>query len=336
LGNLIRPAKKIKRGYITAISTGLLFPVTTPFYLVAYATNEALVHWNRRPKNKAKWGHDSIIGIEMLATLIIIPTVGLVASIGTSWAFYQLSATPSQPGHLHDAWLTLAATLILSFVLIVMAVRELARHQSGIEVFPFERDAKPSVALKQLRELRSRAEAGFLPGRYREASRWIDEICADENRIESFTRRVALRRLLRTNSVDIRQFIAVIVSGFISMTAAIFLIWSALHPSGSATVQWQLTGLTILTFIIFVAALTGTIACRLLLEAYRHQRLEKRIQVMELRVQEDPESAGSSVNQFQSLHDQLVSLTAQIEQLRVEITGLKGRATPTSKVWRSR
>lgn len=330
------PAGKIKRGYVTAFLTGLFFPVTALFYLLAYATNEALVHWNRRPENKARWGHDSVITIEMLATLIIIPTVGLVASIGTSWAFYQLSATPSKPGLLQDAWLTLAVTLIISFAIIVTTARELARHQGGIEVFPFERDAKPSVALKQLRELRIRVEAGFLPGRYREASRWIDEIGADETRLGSFTRRDALRRLLRTDSVDFRQFIVVIFASLVSTTTAVFLTWTALQSSEGTVVQWQWTALVALTFVLFVALLSGTVACRLLLEAYRHQRLEKRIQIMELRLRESPEDNGGSANQLQNLHDQLVSLTVQVEKLRFDLSSSTVRAAPKFASWWNR
>lgn len=324
----------MKRGYITAFFTGLFFPVTALFYLLAYATNEALVHWNRRPQNKARWGHDSVISIEMLATLIIIPTVGLVASIGTSWAFHQLSATPSKSGLLQDAWLTLAVTLILSFVIIVTTARELARHQGGIEVFPFERDAKPSVALKQLRELRIRVEAGFLPGRYREASRWIDEIGADETRLEAFTRRDALRRLFRTDSVDFRQLIVVIFASLVSTTG--FLTWTALQPSDGRVVQWQWTALVALTFALFVTLLSGTAACRLLLEAYRHQRLEKRIQIMELRLRESPEDVGGGANQLQNLHDQLVSLTVQMEKLRFDLSGSKVRAAPKFAFWWNR
>lgn len=336
MGNRTSPSGKIKRGYITAVSIGLFFPVTAVFYLLAYAINEALLHWNRRPENRARWGRDSVIGIEMLATLIIIPTVGLVASIGTSWAFYQLSAVPSNPGLLHDAWLTLAVTLVLSFLIIVMTVRELARHQGGIEVFPFERDAKPSVALRQLRELRIRVEAGFLPGRYREASRWIDEIGADETRIESFTRRVALRRLLRTDSVDFRQFVVVIFAGLVTTTTALVLTWSALQPLGGMVVQWQLTALIAMTFALFVTLLSDTIACRLLLETYRHQRLEKRIMIMELRLNESSEDRGGSADQLQNLHDQLASLTAQMEKLRIDISGSKVRAIPKFGLWWNR
>lgn len=336
MGNQTEPARKAKRGYAAAVLTGFFFPVTVFFYMVAYATNEALVHWNRRPKNRAKWGHDSVISIEMLATLIVIPTVGLVASVGTSWAFYQFSAAPSKPGLINDAWLTLTVTMALSFLMIVTTVRELARHQEGIEVFPFERDAKPSVALRQLRELRVRVDAAFLPGRYREASRWIDEISADETQIDSFSRRGALRRLLRRDSVDFRQIIVVIFAGLLSTATALLLTWTALQPADGRLVQWLLTLTIAMTFALFIALLSGTIACRLLLEAFRHQRLEKRIRVMESRLQESSEDSRSGTNQLQNLHDQLVALSAEMEQLRFDIRDSKMRTTPKFKLWGTR
>ncbi|MDQ0924566.1 sterol desaturase/sphingolipid hydroxylase (fatty acid hydroxylase superfamily) [Pseudarthrobacter sp. W1I19] len=336
LGYGTNSARKIKRGYLSAFLTGFFFPVTVFFYMMAYVINEALVHWNRRPKNKAKWGRDSVISIEMLATLIVIPTVGLVASVGTSWAFYQFAESSSKPGLINDAWVTLTVTMIVSLLIIVSTVRELARHQEGIEVFPFERDAKPSVALRQLRDLRVRVDAAFLPGRYREASRWIDEICADDARIESFSRRAALHRLLRKGSLDFRQYVVMMSGGLMSTAAVLLFIWIKFQPPGGTLAQWQLTLALPIMFVLFIALFRGTVACRLLLEAFRHQRLEKRIRIMESRQQERTEGGASSAIQLQSLNDKLVALTTEIEQLRSDIRRSQVQATPRFKIWGTR
>jgi len=130
-------------GWGAAAVEGLIFPLVCLYYLAPWLVCAIVVKVNRRT-GRALRGTDDALSLELIATLIVIPVVGLIATVGTSTSFYLLSAaqTSTIPGPLHLGWLLLAGTVAISAELVWLMVRVYTRHNSGQDVWFFQADAK--------------------------------------------------------------------------------------------------------------------------------------------------------------------------------------------------
>lgn len=162
-------------GWGAAAVEGLIFPVVCLYYLPPLIVSYIVMKVNRRP-GRALRGTDAALSLELIATLIVIPVVGLIATVGTSTSFYLLSAaqTSTIPGPLYLGWLFLAGTVVISAELVWLMVRVYTRHNSGQDVWFFQADAKPGLAIDRLLESRACRASGFLPGRFIQAAQWAD------------------------------------------------------------------------------------------------------------------------------------------------------------------
>jgi hypothetical protein len=144
------------------LATAAFLPVAWGFYgplVIAWGIYVATVRIGR---TYLSFGRPNALGIEEIATLVAIPLSGLVGSVGASLAFYELSESTAKAWQ--DGWDTLANTIALALAIIFSFVWLLARHQSGADPLPFERNVDPQLGIRATRELRTRRPKSFLPG----------------------------------------------------------------------------------------------------------------------------------------------------------------------------
>src|SRR5664280_545764 len=137
------------------------------FLFSVIAPVELRIKW-RHPE---RFGQDEI-GLEQEEALLIIPLVGLIATLGTGQTFYDWSQDPAgqtcdfvfgcrSNGTAGTEYLLL--TIMLSAGFIVWFWRMLRRHEEGVEVLPFVADVDPEKGIEELKRLRRVRRADMLP-----------------------------------------------------------------------------------------------------------------------------------------------------------------------------
>ncbi|MCP9488735.1 MAG: hypothetical protein MSC31_02520 [Solirubrobacteraceae bacterium MAG38_C4-C5] len=111
--------------------------------------------------------------MEAVAAVVAIPLSGLVATVGTSLAFYEMSRAGAEGWN--DGWDTLANTVAVALGIIFGVVRLIARHQSGADPLPFEPNVDPHLGIDALRRSRTRRSGSLLHGQWRFASDRVNE-----------------------------------------------------------------------------------------------------------------------------------------------------------------
>ncbi len=214
-----------------------------------------IVTVNRRT-GRASRGTDAALSMELIAT------------VGTSTGFYQLSVpqTSTIPGPLHQGWLTLAGTVTISAELIWLVVRAYTRHNSGQDVWAFQADAQPGLAIEQLLKPRIYPASGFLPGRFIQAAQWADKHDdTDTNSNDHLQFKEAIRLLLAHRTTR-RQLLT--VEFFMVLGLILILCNSTNHLPNIVA----LGAGTAATFMVLPAAA----ATRLMVAADQQLRLKRR------------------------------------------------------------
>jgi hypothetical protein len=149
-------------GPFATLACGIALPIVSPFAAALTLLLGFYVATVKLRKSYRNLGQGQPLGVELLAALVVIPVVGLVGSIGTSYSFYLWSLPGARDGD--TAWTVMSVTVTVSLTLIIGMARVLARHQSGKDVLPFEPGTDPNQQIEALRKLRKRRPSGFLPG----------------------------------------------------------------------------------------------------------------------------------------------------------------------------
>ena len=106
---------------LISVALVLLFPLAPLWCVLIIVPLGTYVFWSYRTNAHRHYGDDSAIAVDLLTTLIVIPLVGVVATVGTSWAFYILSiAAPHDRGWTNDGWTVLVCTVAVSAAFVFM------------------------------------------------------------------------------------------------------------------------------------------------------------------------------------------------------------------------
>jgi hypothetical protein len=124
------------------------------FLLLVNAFVELRIKW-RHPE---RFGQDEI-SLEQAGVLLIIPLVSLIATFGTSWAFYVWSQDHNGKAGAE----IFLFTLIYSVGLIILFGWKLTRQKQGVEIWPFGADVDPEKGIEELKRLRRVRHANMLP-----------------------------------------------------------------------------------------------------------------------------------------------------------------------------
>lgn len=311
-------------GWGAAAVEGLIFPVVCLYYLPPLIVSYIVMKVNRRP-GRALRGTDAALSLELIATLIVIPVVGLIATVGTSTSFYLLSAaqTSTIPGPLYLGWLFLAGTVVISAELVWLMVRVYTRHNSGQDVWFFQADAKPGLAIDRLLESRACRASGFLPGRFIQAAQWADnhvDTDEDSNDYLKFKEAICLLLAHRTTR---RQLLT--VAFFMVLGLILILCNSTNHLSNIVA----LGAFTAATFIVFPAAA----AARLMVAADQQLRLKKRAQVMHCRLRPPHTPTDTIAAELETVRHQLTALTTAVTNLQAP-TSHRPQLISAARRWR--
>jgi len=286
---------------------GLIFPLVWLYYLPPLLVCGIVVKVNRRT-GRALRGTDAALSLELIGTLIVIPVVGLIATVGTSTGFYLLSVaqTSTIPGPLHLGWLVLAGTVAISAELVWLMVRVYTRHNSGQDVWVFQADAEPGWAIDRLLKSRACPASGFLPGRFIQAAQWADnhvDTAANPKDHLLFKEAICLLLAHRTTR---RQLLT--VAFFMVLGLILILCNSTNHLSNIVA----LGAFTAATFIVFPAAA----AARLMVAADQQLRLKRRAQVMHCRLRPAPTPTDAIAAELETVRHQLTALTTAVINLQ--------------------
>jgi hypothetical protein len=141
------------------------------FSFLVIAPVDLRIKW-RHPE---RFGQDTMINLEQAGALLIIPLVSLIATFGTSWAFYVWSqglrrtagGTCGSAFGCMSNWeagrAILGSTIVSAATLIVLFWRTITRHIGGVEVMPFIADVDPEKGIEELKRLRRVRHTDMLP-----------------------------------------------------------------------------------------------------------------------------------------------------------------------------
>ena len=177
--SIIREDSRFERLLLTLAAGAIgmlimLFPLIPAALLaVVYAGLSSRRRWVQKAQWTALDGRDAAVSLESAAALIVIPLTAILASVGTSWAFYILDrdlagiafsycVDDSEPHcysmtNLAAGLLVIIGAIVLAAWLALVSVGRVARHRSGAAVRAFE----PDVPLDE--GLRAVAEAQHMP-----------------------------------------------------------------------------------------------------------------------------------------------------------------------------
>jgi len=285
----------------------LLFPLAPFWCVLIIVPLGAYLFWSYRTNAHRHYGDDSEIAVDLLTTVIVIPLVGVVATVGTSWAFYMLSiAAPSDRGWINDGWTVLVCTILVSGAFVFMFARAYAAHRNGSSSLYFEPDVDLASGLVELRRARSKTVKAWLPGSRAYAFSFA------ENQIRSTTSPLPAMdpaeviKAAWVQGVSRRRSILVLSSAF---------IWSVAIPlaTRNASVLAATIGYALVT-VLLLFSLTYVTAASAALDYLRLGRraltLASRLGSVGAVVAEEPEVQTGAPDGVRSIQDRIARIGA--------------------------
>jgi hypothetical protein len=218
----------LRRSFALIVASALALPWAWGFFGLLAIAWAIYVGAMRARRSYRSFGRPQTLGTEAIATLVAIPVSGLVASVGTSLAFYRLSRAGSEGWD--DGWDVLTNTVAISLSIIFGFVWLLARHQSGTAPLPFERDVDPQAGIQTLRKLRTDRTGSFLPGQAVFAAKRANEALLDGDDARPPKFRDAALCILRRRADQLR-LLTLAVGGMLWVLFALIIggrWWAAL------------------------------------------------------------------------------------------------------------
>lgn len=155
-------------GWVRVGILAALLPLSIPYFLLDSVLMALRVIYTSVRKSASRYGSDSAWNIDLVSGLIVVPLLGLFATVGTSLGFYLLSISdPGKRGAGNIGWSVIEFAVILPFALIVQFAIFTVGHKTGSGVLVFEPDAPPKAALKKIYSFQGGKISYVLPGRVR-------------------------------------------------------------------------------------------------------------------------------------------------------------------------
>ena len=186
-----------------AVLTGAVMPVAWLYYLPVFLITAVKAWFTGRRSRTRRAGSDTALGIELRATLLLLPLVSTWTTLSTTIGAHAMASDGTGFFSVGGAWIFGGALLSVTAVLIT--VHLLHQHRLGIAVAPFERDVDPAAGLAKIAAWRSSRGYLLLPQRDAQAQAWADSVADPDTATQpSFFR--AWRLLLDPRAAGFSHF----------------------------------------------------------------------------------------------------------------------------------